>query len=211
MANSLIALWNRNATFKPLLESRVILYVLFFISLFTLFGYSQQGEYCGALIFLLVGFLTTFFSKNMIVVLFLALAVSSVIYRGVKVYKAEGFETGDDPMDLAESMENVMKQNLMGAPTTTAPPQLRPSTWIQLCLTLTLGDSPDKTNSVLKSRPTSCGNPYRLVTQSMRLNIPKKGLENWPTRTGRKQTFPSAINIAGRWDYWLSLSPPKCA
>jgi hypothetical protein len=114
MANSLIALWNRNATFKPLLESRVILYVLFFISLFTLFGYSQQGEYCGALIFLLVGFLTTFFSKNMIVVLFLALAVSSVIYRGVKVYRAEGFETGDDPMDLAESMENVMKQNLMG-------------------------------------------------------------------------------------------------
>ena len=112
MANSLIAWWNRNATFKPLLESRVILYVLFFISLFTLFGYSQQGEYCGALIFLLVGFLTTFFSKNMIVVLFLALAVSSVIYRGVKVCGAEGFETGDD--SLAESMENVMKQKLMG-------------------------------------------------------------------------------------------------
>ena len=81
---SVVKWWNRNTNFRPLLQSRVILYFLFFISLLTLYGFAMNGEFVYATIFIIVGFLTSFFSKNMIVILFLALAVTNIIIQGIR-------------------------------------------------------------------------------------------------------------------------------
>jgi hypothetical protein len=80
----LVKWWNRNTDFRPILQSRLILYFFFFTSLITLVGFGIHGEYVFAAIFILVGFLTSFFSKNMIVILFLALAVTNIIIQGLK-------------------------------------------------------------------------------------------------------------------------------
>lgn len=84
MFKSWIQWWNRNADFNPILQSRLVLYVLFFFSVLTLFGFALNREYIFAIIFIIVGFLTSFFSKNMIVILFLSLAVTNIIIQGLR-------------------------------------------------------------------------------------------------------------------------------
>ena len=84
MFKSWIQWWNRNANFNPILQSRLVLYVLFFFSVLTLFGFALNKEYVFAIIFIIVGFLTSFFSKNMIVILFLSLAVTNIIIQGLR-------------------------------------------------------------------------------------------------------------------------------
>jgi len=109
---SFVKWWNRNTNFRPLLQSRLILYVLFFFSVVTLLGYGMSGDFLFAVIFLIVGFLTSFFSKNMIVILFLALAVTQIIRQGAQPRVSssdsllEGMDTQTD--DSSESRKEPM-------------------------------------------------------------------------------------------------------
>jgi hypothetical protein len=76
-----------------LLHNKVFLYVVFALSLANLLIWIVGGDIVNVIIFLLVGFLTAFFSKNMIVILLFALVVSNVIKFGIHVGK-EGFSEG---------------------------------------------------------------------------------------------------------------------
>jgi hypothetical protein len=87
--------WDRNTNFHPVLQSRIVLYIFFFFSVLTLFGYALHGEYVFAIIFFIVGFLTSFFSKNMIVVQFMSLAVTNILIQGLQS-KKEGLQAKDD-------------------------------------------------------------------------------------------------------------------
>lgn len=78
------------------LESKVVLYALFFIVLFNVYMYAMVDEPEYAAIMIIVGFLTSFFHKNMIVILFISIAVTNLIRFGrqqIELSK-EGF-TGD--------------------------------------------------------------------------------------------------------------------
>jgi hypothetical protein len=79
---------------KPnsLLYNRALLYFIFFLSLFQLYTFSISGNIGLAIVFLLVGFLTSFFSKNMIVILFIALAFTGVLRFGVDNPHVEGMQ-----------------------------------------------------------------------------------------------------------------------
>lgn len=115
---SVIKWWNRNTNFSPILQSRLILYFMFFISVLTLFGFAVRQEYVFAAIFIIVGFLTAFFSKNMIVILFLALAVTNIVigglgsarleegFKGVKGDEKGGSDQPIEPMTTSEK-ENM--------------------------------------------------------------------------------------------------------
>jgi len=109
---SFVKWWNRNTNFRPLLQSRLILYVLFFFSVVTLLGYGMSGDFLFAVIFLIVGFLTSFFSKNMIVILFLALAVTQIIRQGAqpRVSSSESLLEGMDTQtdDSSKSRKEPM-------------------------------------------------------------------------------------------------------
>lgn len=105
MFKSSIQWWNRNANFNPILQSRLVLYVLFFFSVLTLFGFALNREYVFAIIFIIVGFLTSFFSKNMIVILFLALAVTNIIIQGLRGQLGSGKEGMTDKDDEDEEKE----------------------------------------------------------------------------------------------------------
>ena len=104
----MIQWWNRNTNFQPILQSRLVLYLLFFFSVVTLFGFALNGEFLFAIIFIIVGFLTSFFSKNMIVILFLALAVTNIIIQGLRGgVQQEGLATKSDEDDTKESLETL--------------------------------------------------------------------------------------------------------
>lgn len=65
--------------FKSLLHNTFVLYFILFISVAYLFFFMQTGNFRSVFVFLLVGFLTTFYSKNMIVVLVCALIGTRII------------------------------------------------------------------------------------------------------------------------------------
>jgi hypothetical protein len=106
-----ISSWiNKYGNFNPLLKSRIVLYFLFLLSLVNLYSFVSMGNSINAAVFILVGFLTTFFSKNMIVVMIMALAISNILLYGKHIAVEEGFDTKSENM-VAEKNEETIVEN----------------------------------------------------------------------------------------------------
>ena len=90
---------NKWGDFSHLLKSRVILYFFFFLSLGNLYSFTSNGDFLFATIFILVGFLTSFFSKNMIVILCIALTITNVLKYGKGMRLEEGMKSDKDDTD----------------------------------------------------------------------------------------------------------------
>ena len=81
-----------NYTLGPVLHNRFVLYFMLFLAIVEILYFMGTRDFASLVILSLVGFLTTFFNKNMIVVLFLALVVTNVLKYGVGSRLNEGFE-----------------------------------------------------------------------------------------------------------------------
>ena len=62
-----------------ILHNRFILYFILMVSILNLIGFATNGNLLSPVIFVLVGFLTTFFSKNMLVVLMVPLLITNIL------------------------------------------------------------------------------------------------------------------------------------
>ena len=88
-----------------ILYNKWILYFIFVVGIYDVVHFYQRGNIMAVAIFVIVGFLTSFFSKNMIVVIVSAIAVSHIVAYGNKM--TEGFEKeglGEDE-DEKEGLE----------------------------------------------------------------------------------------------------------
>jgi len=92
--------------FKGLLTNQAVLYVVLFMSVFTLIGYLIVGNLDAVLFFILTGFITSFFSKNMIIVLLVALLGTNFIWSGLFKMKREGLEN----MNMNETKDKDKKK-----------------------------------------------------------------------------------------------------
>ena len=63
---------------KSLLKDKNVLYIVMFLAVANMLGYLVLRDFEVILFFLLVGFLTTYFSKNMIIVLVVAMVASGL-------------------------------------------------------------------------------------------------------------------------------------
>jgi hypothetical protein len=90
--------------FKDLLHNRIVLYFVVIVVLFDLFYFAQMRDNTSIAVFILLAFITTFFSKNMIVVLCIALVVTHVLKFGVRQV-SEGFAEGADEEEPKEGLE----------------------------------------------------------------------------------------------------------
>lgn len=77
---------------NAIIHNRFILYFIFFISLADLYYLTVAGDFLSVSIFILIGFLTSFFSKNMMIIFFIALTVTNILKYGTKIRHSEGFE-----------------------------------------------------------------------------------------------------------------------
>lgn len=91
---SLKSLRRFNLNLNPLLQNRLVLYFLLFVAVVDLFYSMQTSNFTAVFIFLVVGFVTSMFSRNMIVVLSIALVGSHLIRFGTKI--SEGLENKDE-------------------------------------------------------------------------------------------------------------------
>lgn len=82
---------------KSLLKDRNVLYVVLFIAVLNLFGYLMLRDLDAVLFFLALGLLTSYFSKNMIVVMLVAMVGTNLLMTKRHSGK-EGFD-GDKSSD----------------------------------------------------------------------------------------------------------------
>jgi len=90
------------------LTSKWVLLFIFFVSMGLLIGFAMTKNVMGLVLFALIGFLTSFFSKNMIVILLISLCLTGVIV-GIypEIGNREGFEEkGETEEDEEETEED---------------------------------------------------------------------------------------------------------
>jgi hypothetical protein len=80
----------------PILYNRAILYFISFLAVVDIVYFISTNDFYSLLTFVLIGILTTFFSKNMIVILVVSLSITHVVKYGNAAYVSEGFKEGTD-------------------------------------------------------------------------------------------------------------------
>jgi hypothetical protein len=92
-----------------ILYNKWILYFIFVVGIYDVVHFYQRGNIMAVAIFFIVGFLTSFFSKNMIVVIVSAIAVSHIVAYGNKMTEGldekEGLEEEEEKEDFTEGVE----------------------------------------------------------------------------------------------------------
>lgn len=81
---------------KGLLHNKYVLYIVFATALINLLYETVNQDYLYLVLFILIGFITAFFNKNMIVILVITMALSFIVravLRGAGVVP-EGFQEG---------------------------------------------------------------------------------------------------------------------
>ena len=84
-----------------MLNNKWVLYFIFIVGIFDVIGFYQRSNLTAVAIFFTVGFLTSFFSKNMIVIIVMAISVSHLVTYGNR----EGLKNKDGEEEQEEEEE----------------------------------------------------------------------------------------------------------
>lgn len=133
------------------LKDKRVLYIVLFLAVSNLFGFLMTQNFNGIIVFLLTGLISTYFSRNMIVVMLVAMVVSNIV-SGTNMFRTiqEGMENNKKKDDeesesedehnddnKKEGMESKKKANKQGM-TTLSPSSL---------------DEDESSSKKLKSKP----------------------------------------------------------
>lgn len=91
---------------KHFLHNYIFLYFIVFITFFNLVSYAIYGNYVTIAIFCMVAILTSFFSKNMIVIFTLGLVVANLLTLGPKAMQVEGMTGQEEEEAFKEEVES---------------------------------------------------------------------------------------------------------
>ena len=105
---------------KYLLTNKYVLIFVFIVSIGNIIQHGTEGDYTAIAIILLVGLITSFFSKNMMVIMIIAISVANILKFGTKITKPwignEGFETEPDEETTEPDEKIVEKPEEIQAP-----------------------------------------------------------------------------------------------
>jgi len=80
---------------NSLLYNRIVLYFVFFVAVVNLYTLAVGNHSSFAAVFVLVGFLTSFFSKNMVVILVIAIVITNLLKSALTPNSFEGFDSDE--------------------------------------------------------------------------------------------------------------------
>ena len=93
LKNAQTRLLNQNS--KKILNNVLLLYVVLFAVITDLLYLVSIGAHSNVIVFILVAYITSMFSKNMTVILIVALAITNIYHLGRGIVVKEGFEEGE--------------------------------------------------------------------------------------------------------------------
>jgi hypothetical protein len=99
------------STISKILTNKYVLYFIAFISLTNVLGYMTNGDTNHIIVFILVGLIMTYFSKNMTIILLVSLFMSNLF--SISIIFREGFETDEkekNPKDKAVAQPQPQPQ-----------------------------------------------------------------------------------------------------
>ena len=99
---------------KPLLRSKVLLYFLSIVSILNILFFGYLKDYQSVFTFIIIALLMSFFSKNMIIILFVAIALSNLIKFALHK-RFEGLENMEEEDKKKENMED-MDEDMLDTP-----------------------------------------------------------------------------------------------
>jgi hypothetical protein len=95
--------------FNPILHNRVILYFFFAIALFDLLYFLNNKDMFSFSALILIGILTSFFNKNMTVILFVAIIFTHILKYGRSSF--EGLDNMDPKDDYGDENEKDVEND----------------------------------------------------------------------------------------------------
>lgn len=96
--------------FNPVLQNQVVLYLFLFMTLTQVVLFVSKNDTAGIVLMCIIGFLTTFFSKNMIVILCVVLIMTNLVKKGMKQVGYEGFEDKKEEKKEEEEDKTTEKE-----------------------------------------------------------------------------------------------------
>ena len=93
-----------------MLYNSYVLYLITFASIINMVSYGLVGDLGTPLIFILVALITSSFSKNMIVIMSIGLAVSNIIKFGTNIRINEGMTSSKAADEEVEEVEDTTKK-----------------------------------------------------------------------------------------------------
>ena len=103
---------NFKSSNQGLLGNKYLLYFILFIVISDLFIFATAGEIFYIIIFIVVAFITKCFSKNMIVILTIAMVITNIIKYGTSIRNKESFMTTSSKKKYFDSFSNEEKEYL---------------------------------------------------------------------------------------------------
>lgn len=97
--------------YSSLLHNRFLLYFFALMAVIDLMYFASTNDVQSLITLIIIGFLTSFFNKNMIIVLLVALVVTHVLKYGTNVSR-EGLEDMSDDTAMAADSENSESKNI---------------------------------------------------------------------------------------------------
>ena len=91
---------------KTILHNRFILYFVLFLALSDISFLVMESEFVLVSIFILSGFVTSFFSKNMIVIMCIALGITNILRYGTNIDTQEGLDNKPTLSDDIDTMDD---------------------------------------------------------------------------------------------------------
>jgi hypothetical protein len=104
--NSIVSKKNSNS----ILHNRVLLYALLILALLDLFYLANSRDFTSVTIFILIGLLTSFFCKNMIVILFVSICITHILKYPRSLEGAKNMNDEEDEEEK-ENMENEEEED----------------------------------------------------------------------------------------------------
>jgi len=94
---------NKIMSMNSILYNRFVLYIFVFMAIINFMFFASTNDIRSLVTLLIVGFLTSFFSKNMIVILFISLVFTHILKYGTNI--SEGMT--DEKTDSSENIETT--------------------------------------------------------------------------------------------------------
>ena len=89
------------------LNNKWILYFILFVSVVNLFNFFNNGDTTAIAIFVIAGFLTSYFSKNMLVILVISIAITHIVRYGKASVEGMEGEDEEEGMEGEEEEEGI--------------------------------------------------------------------------------------------------------
>ena len=96
------------STISKILTNKYVLYFIAFLSLTNVLGYMISGDINHIIVFMLVGLIMTYFSKNMAIVLLVSLLMANLFSINIMLSR-EGFE-GEKDDDKKKTKEGQLEK-----------------------------------------------------------------------------------------------------